>query len=129
MQQNILLCSGLITQTFWFKLDFLLPKIESVLNILVYFLEQFQRFSWGLQPLEYTLRCSQLISSSDKKKILLTTRNVRLDSGRYATKYYYQALFLVFNMTDIGISSYWKTVLRQTWHEIAVFYKNDFEGM
>ena len=37
---------------------------------------------------EYTLKCSQLISSSDNKKILLTTRNVRLDSGRYATKYY-----------------------------------------
>ena len=32
-------------QTFWFKLNFLLPKNESVLNILVYFLEQFQRFS------------------------------------------------------------------------------------
>ena len=39
-------------QTFWFKLNFLLPKNESVLNILVYFLEQFQRFSRGLQPLE-----------------------------------------------------------------------------
>ena len=38
--------------------------------------------------LEYTLKCSQLISSSDNKKILLTTRNVGLDSGRYATKYY-----------------------------------------
>ena len=36
------------------------------------------------------LKCSQLISSSDNKKILLTTRNVRLDSGRYATKYYFQ---------------------------------------
>ena len=31
---------------------FLLSKNESVLNILVYFLEQFQRFSRGLQPLE-----------------------------------------------------------------------------
>ena len=39
-------------QTFWFKLNFLLPKNESVLNILVYFLEQFQRFSLGLQPLK-----------------------------------------------------------------------------
>ena len=37
---------------FWFKLNFLLPKNESVLNILMYFLEQFQRFSRGLQPLE-----------------------------------------------------------------------------
>ena len=35
-----------------------------------------------------TLKCSRLISSSDNKKILLTTRNVRLDTGRYATKYY-----------------------------------------
>jgi hypothetical protein len=33
-------------QTFWFKLDFLLPNNESVLNILGYFLEQFQIFSW-----------------------------------------------------------------------------------
>ena len=39
-------------QTFWFKLNFLLPKNESVLNILVYFLEQFQIFSRGLQPRE-----------------------------------------------------------------------------
>ena len=39
--------------------------------------------------LEYTLKCSQLISSSDNKKIFLTTRNVRLDSGHYATKYHY----------------------------------------
>ena len=30
---------------------------------------------------EYTVKCSQLISSSDNKKILLTTKNVRLDSG------------------------------------------------
>ena len=36
----------------------------------------------------YTLKCCQLFSSSDNKKILLTTRNVRLDSGHYATKYY-----------------------------------------
>ena len=27
-------------------------------------------------------------SSSDNKKILLTTKNVRLDSGHYATKYH-----------------------------------------
>ena len=73
MQQNILLHSGV---TFWFKLNFLLPKNESVLNILVYFLN------------EYTLKGSQLISSSDNKKILMTTRIVRLDSGHYATKYY-----------------------------------------
>ena len=72
-------------QTFWFKLNFLLPKNESVLNILVYFLEQFQRFSRGLQPLEYTLKCSQLISSSDKKKILLTTRILLLTYGPYVS--------------------------------------------
>jgi hypothetical protein len=35
--------------------------------------------------LEYTLKCSQLISPSDNKKI---SKNVRLDSGTYATKYY-----------------------------------------
>ena len=39
--------------------------------------------------LEYTLKCSQLISSSDNKKILFTTRNARLDSGRYPIKYYF----------------------------------------
>ena len=47
-----------------------------------------------LQPLEYTLKCSQLISSSNNKKILLTTRNVRLDSGLYAIKYYLPLLTL-----------------------------------
>ena len=36
-------------------------------NILEYFLKQFQRFSQGLQPVE----------------------NIRLDSGHYATKYYF----------------------------------------
>ena len=36
----------------------------------------------------YTLKCSQPISSSNNDKILLTTRNVRLVSGHYATKYY-----------------------------------------
>ena len=45
--------------------------------------------------LEYTLKCSQLISSSDNKKILLTTRNVRLDSGHYATKYYFYGAFVL----------------------------------
>ena len=58
-------------------------------SFIVYFLEQFQRFSWALQPLKYILKCFQLISSSDNKKILLTTsRNVRLDSGGSATKYH-----------------------------------------
>ena len=45
--------------------------------------------------LEYTLKCSQVISSSDNKKILLTTKNVRLDSGRYASK------ILFFNIHEI----------------------------
>ena len=45
--------------------------------------------------LEHTLKCSQLISSSDNKKILLTTKNVRLDSGHYATKYYYRVIACV----------------------------------
>ena len=34
---------------------------------------------------------------STDKKILLTTINVRLDSGRYATKYYLQALLLFYH--------------------------------
>ena len=41
-------------QIFWFKLNFLSPKNESVLNILVHFLEQFQRFSQGLQAMQQT---------------------------------------------------------------------------
>ena len=53
-------------QTLWFKLNFSLPKNESVLNILLYFLEQFLIFSQGLQPLEYTLKCSQLIQTTRK---------------------------------------------------------------
>ena len=71
--------------TLWFKLNFLMPRNE--IN-----LEHFRVFSWTISKickivLEYTLKCSQLISSSDNKKILLKTRNVRLDSGYYATKY------------------------------------------
>ena len=55
--------------------------------------------SFGMHPagkvvLEYTLKCYQLISSSDNKKILFTTRYVRLDSGRYATKYIYSSLLV-----------------------------------
>jgi hypothetical protein len=34
-----------------------------------------------------------MFSTSDNKKILLTTRNVRLDSGHYATKYYSYQMF------------------------------------
>ena len=60
------------------------------MNILGYFFEQFQIFSRKICKIvfEYNRKYSQLISSSDNKKILLTTRNVRLDSGHYATKYY-----------------------------------------
>ena len=54
-----------------------------------YFLEAYSLSTICKIVLEYTLKFSQLISSSDNKKILLRTRNIRLDSGRYATKYYY----------------------------------------
>ena len=57
--------------------------------------------------LEYTLKCSQLISSSDNKKILLTTRNVRLDSGRYATKYYFMNFFTTYGGSTIFMPSLW----------------------
>ena len=56
------------------------------------FLEAYSLLKIYKIVLEYTLKCSQLILSSDNKKILLTTRNVRLDSGCYATKYYVQIL-------------------------------------
>ena len=53
----------------------------------MYFLEAYSLLKIYKIVHEYTLKCSQLISSSDNKKILLTTRNVWLDSGHYATKY------------------------------------------
>ena len=55
----------------------------------MYFVISFLAPNWNTNFLKYTLKCSQLISSSDNKKILLTTKNVRLDSGHYATKYYF----------------------------------------
>jgi hypothetical protein len=65
-----------------------MPKNESVLSILVYFLNNSTDFR---EVVSNNLKCSQLISSSDNKKskkTLLTTRNVRLNSDRFATKYY-----------------------------------------
>ena len=82
-------------QTFWFELDFLLPKMNQFWTFLVIFLNNFKYFleAYSLSKickivLEYTLKYSKLISSSDNKEILLTTRNVRLESGHYATKYH-----------------------------------------
>ena len=54
----------------------------------------------------YTQKCCQLILSSDNKTILLTTRNVRLDSGRYTTKYYFWK-----NKTEKSFSSIGSTKL------------------
>ena len=48
--------------------------------------EQFQRFPRDF-VLENTLNYFQLISFSDNMKILLTSRNVRLNSGHFETKY------------------------------------------
>ena len=60
-------------QTFWFKLNFFLPKNESILNILVYFSRlKASHKSIKLFSNICTLKCSQLISSSDTKKMLLT---------------------------------------------------------
>jgi hypothetical protein len=75
----------------------MLPKNETVfqyifLNNFKNFLEAHSLLKICKIVLKYTLKWSQLISSSDNKKILLTTRNFRLDSGRYATKYYYSHL-------------------------------------
>ena len=70
------------------------------LNTIWYFLAKL----WLVHVLKYTLKCSQLISSSDNKKILLTTRIVRLDSGLYATKYYYHTPLLKFSSTNVVIS-------------------------
>ena len=57
-------------QTFWFKLNFLFPKNESVLNILVHFLEQFQRFPRGSKickiVLEYTFRQQENLAHNQK---------------------------------------------------------------
>ena len=65
-----------------------------------YFLEACSLSKICKVVLKYTLKCSQLISSSDNKNILLTTRNVRLDSGRYATKYYFIAQFFFLFIRD-----------------------------
>ena len=72
-------------QTFWFRLILLLPKheISLIKNMNMYFLRQFQIFSQGFAckiVVENTLKYSQLIPSKHNKKILLTTRNFRLDS-------------------------------------------------
>ena len=107
-------------QTFWLKLNFLLSKNESVLNILVYFLEQFQSFSQGLQPLKYTLKCSQLILSSENKKILLTSRNVRLDSGHHATKYYFHEKLMLKSSTN-GPFSVPSPACCQTWKTDKIY--------
>ena len=74
MQRNILLHGGMITPNIlvWFELNFLLPKNE------ISFEDNLTDFREA-KPL--------LISSSDNTFSLLTTRNVRLDSGHYATKY------------------------------------------
>ena len=47
------------------------------------FLNNFKDFRKALSSKVGTLKCSQLVSSSNKK-IMLTTKNVRLDSGHYA---------------------------------------------
>ena len=58
------------------------------MNNFKYFLEACSLLKICKIVLEYTLNCSQLISFSDNKKILLTTRTVWLDSGCHATKKY-----------------------------------------
>ena len=80
------------------------------MNIFKDFLEAYSLSKIYKIVLEYTLKCSQLISSSDNKKILLTTRNVRLDPGRYATKYYCSLfiakIFLYIFYTCVNITSF-----------------------
>ena len=46
--------------TLWFKLNFCYLKMKSVLNILGYFLELFERFSWGLKPLKNLQTCIRI---------------------------------------------------------------------
>ena len=77
------------------ELEFLLSKTNYIFNYFKDFLEALNLLKNG--PQIHNLTCSQLISSSNNKKILLTTRNVRLDSGHYATKYYY--MFFEFAVT------------------------------
>ena len=53
----------------------------------------FELHGFFLEPksayLEALLYPEMFSTDSDNKKILLTTKNVRLDSGRYATKFYF----------------------------------------
>ena len=87
MQQNILLHSGMIMPN---VLDltwiFVAQKLNQFWKFQSIFFNNFKNFLKVL-PLKNSLKYSQLILSSDNKKILLTTRNVRQDSGRNATKY------------------------------------------
>ena len=69
----------------WLKLNFSCSlKMKLVTNILGYFLAQEKIFKIVRENI---LKCSRPISSSHNKKSLLTTRNVRLNRGHYATKY------------------------------------------
>ena len=52
MKQSILLYSSMIVPDIGLNSIFCCLKMKSVFNILGYFLEHFQRFSLGLQPLE-----------------------------------------------------------------------------
>ena len=60
MQQNILLHSSMIMPDIGLNSIFCCLKMKSVSSILGYFLEQFQRFSRGLQPLENLQNCSRI---------------------------------------------------------------------
>ena len=97
MQQNILLHNSMHDHAWlWLELEFLLSKTNYIFNYFKDFLEALNLLKNG--PQIHNLTCSQLISSSNNKKILLTTRNVRLDSGHYATKYYCH--FVIENLTN-----------------------------
>ena len=86
MQQNILLHSGMITSNILVQTQFFgCLKMSQFWTFKCILLNNFKHFleAYSLSNIS-TLKCSQLISSSDNKKIfnkkiLLSTRNVWLD--------------------------------------------------
>ena len=89
-EQNPYIKGGLLDDPNFFKIFFSYGNYVSSLTQFV---------------LPYNLKCSQLISSSDNKKILLTTRNVRLDSSRYATKYYFIVVLFLLSWNKLGFKN------------------------
>ena len=107
-------------QTFWFQLDFLLPKNEISF-------EHFRVFSWTISKIFLRLAASRksvkLFSNIPKNVLnwfhLQTTRNVRLDSGHYATKYYFLPFVKNFGLRKESLVA-WNPLCGRSMHRCRV---------